>query len=91
MNVNRILALLLLSASCLWAQSQPATTDQPKDMPKDAGCQREKGSMDGKMDCCKHMHGDKDAKAGSAKNEMPDCCKGGKCDRDHHEKSEKKG
>jgi hypothetical protein len=81
MKVRGILAVLLLSAASMWAQTgaEAATADAPK--PADhAACKHDK---DSKMACCKK---DKD---GNMVKGM-DCCKKGKCARCKKMESEKK-
>lgn len=75
MKLRGMVAVMLLCAASMCAQSAPATGDTGK--PADhAACKRDK---DGKMECCKK---NKDGK-------MSDCCKNGKCAREKKE-SEKK-
>jgi hypothetical protein len=80
MKVRRVLAVMLLGAASMWAQSGAAAdTAKPADHP---ACKHDK---DGKMACCKK---DKD---GNTAKDM-DCCKKGKCAREKKasEASEKK-
>lgn len=78
MRVRGIVAVLLLSAVSMWAQTAPAAPDAEK--PANHACPRDK---DGKMACCKK---DKD---GKMMKDM-DCCKKGKCDREKKDSSANK-
>jgi len=70
MKVRGIVAVMVLGAASMWAQTGAAAADTAK--PADhAACKHEK---DSKMACCKK---DKDGKM--AKD--MDCCKKGKCAR----------
>jgi len=79
MKVRRIVAVLVLGAASMWAQSGAATSPDASKSADHAACKHDK---DGKMACCKK---DKD---GNMTKDM-DCCKKGKCAREKKE-SEKK-
>lgn len=78
MRIRGVIAVMLLAAASMVAQSATPAPDASKPA-ENAACKRDK---DGKMACCKK---DKDGKMAK---EM-DCCKKGKCARDKKDMEKK--